>query len=273
MSIATAAPIWAPYWRFARAGFRRESRYRLAAAAGLLTNVVFGFVKAAVLMAAVEAAGGTLAGYTAGGIGAYVWLSQGMYGAIQLTGDAEIGDRVRTGDVAVDFTRPVDVQGAHLATDLGRAAFTFIPRGIPSVLIGALTTGLALPMVPLPYLLGAVSLFLGVTLSFLCRFAVNLLGFWIIETRGVRTLYMVISSFLCGLFVPVPLFPPWLAAIAAATPFPSMMQAPIDVVSGRVSALDALGVVGLQCFWVFVIAAIGRVLIVTGRRKLEVQGG
>jgi ABC-2 type transport system permease protein len=259
------------YWELARAGFRRESRYRLAAFAGLFTNVVFGFIKAAILFAAVDS--GKLTGYTTASISAYVWVSQGLLGAIQLSGLAEVGERIRTGEVAVDFIRPVDIQGAHLAADLGRATFSLIPRGIPSVLVGALTVGLAMPVSVLPYLLGALSILLGVTISFLGRFSVNLTGFWIVETRGVRTMYMVVSTFLAGLFVPVGLFPPWLAAIANSTPFPSILQGPVDVVTGRVTGLAAVAVVGRQCFWVASTCLVGRLLVRAGRRKLEIQGG
>lgn len=261
------------YWLFARTGFRRESRYLLAALAGLLTNVVFGFIKAAVLLGAATAAGGTVAGYTAGSIGAYVWLSQAMLGAITLSGSAEIGDRIRTGDIAIDLVRPVDLQLSHLATDLGRAAFSLLPRGLPSVLIGALTIGLAMPAAVLPYVLGVVSLTLGICISFLCRYALNTTGFWIVETRGLQTLYIVVSSFLAGLFVPVPLFPGALYAVAMSTPFPSIMQTPIDVLSGRVVGAEAVLAVLIQLGWVVAIGVLGRVLTAAGRRTLEVQGG
>ncbi len=256
-----------------RAGFRRQSAYRLAMVAGLCTNVVFGFIRAAILLAALDSAGGSLAGYDRGSISAYVWLSQGLLGAIQLSGAADIGDRVRTGDIAVDLTRPVDVQTWHLAEDLGRAASTLIPRGVPSVLVGALTVGLALPTTLWPYLLGALSIALGVTLSFYCRFAVNVLGFWLLDIRGLRTLYMVVSTFLAGLYVPVALFPPWLRTLAHATPFPSILQVPIDVFSGRVVGLGAVRAVALQCLWVAAACLAGRLLTNAGRRKLVVQGG
>ncbi|MGI8576637.1 MAG: ABC transporter permease [Nocardioidaceae bacterium] len=242
--------------------------------AGLCTNVVFGFIRAAILFAAVDSAGGTLAGYDRGTISAYVWLSQGLLGAVELgMAPTEIGERIRTGDIAVDFIRPVDVQLRYLAADLGRAAYTFIPRGLPSVLVGSLTVGLALPVSPWPYLLGLFSIMLGVTISFLCRYAANICGFWLVETRGIRALYTVAASFLAGLYVPVHLFPSWLAAIAAATPFPSILQSPIDVLSGRVVGVDALRVVAVQCLWVGVSCLIGRVLTSAGRHRLEVQGG
>jgi ABC-2 type transport system permease protein len=267
-------PDLSAYWQLTRAGFRKQANYRLAMLAGLTTNVVFGFIRAAILFAAVAAAGGELSGYDQDGISAYVWLSQGLLGAVELGfAPSEIGDRIKNGDIAIDFTRPVDVQATYLAADLGRAAYTFIPRGLPSVLVGALTVGLTMPGTALPYLLGVVSIVLAVTVSFLCRYAVNVLGFWLVETRGVRSLYGVTATFLAGLYVPVHIFPGWLSALAHATPFPSILQSPIDVLSGRVAGWDSVQLLVIQAFWVLVIGALGRVLTTAGRRKLEVQGG
>lgn len=261
------------YRKLVRAGFSRQANYRLAMLAGLVTNVVFGFIRAAILFAAIESAGGTLGGYTAGTISSYVWLSQGLIGAIELSGRAEIGDRVRTGDVAIDFTRPVDLQTWHLAEDLGRAAYTLIPRGLPSVMIGALTVGLVMPVTPLPYLLGIVSIVAGVAISFYGRYAVNILGFWLLDTRGARTLYMVASGFLCGLYVPVALFPSWLHTVAYCTPFPSILQTPINIVSGRTVGLDAAADLLMQAGWLVGVCVLGRWLTSAGRRKLVLNGG
>lgn len=263
----------ASYRKLFVAGFRRQTAYRLAMFAGLATNIVFGFIRSAILFAAVQSAGGELAGYSAGTISAYVWLSQGLLGAIQLNGAAEIGDRIRTGDVAIDFTRPVDVQSWHLAEDLGRAAYTVIPRGLPSVLVGALTFGLVMPTALMPYVLGLVSIVVGVAISFYGRFAVNVVGFWLMDVRGVRSLYMVSSTFLAGLFVPVGMFPDWLRTLAYLTPFPSILQSPIDVVSGHVTGAEAFATVAMQLFWLAVTCLIGRAVLNAGRQKLVVQGG
>ncbi len=262
-----------PYTTLAVAGFRRESRYRLAALAGLVTNSLFGFVKAAILGAAVTSAGGTLAGYTAGSIGAYIWISQGLLGAITLTGVAEIGERVLTGEVVVDLLRPVDLQLSHLCGDLGRSAFTVFPRLIPVMVVGAVTVGYTLPTTAAPYLFGVVSIVLGTVLSFLGRFAVSMTAFWILETRGVRTFYGVVGTFLSGLFVPVALFPGWLRTIAYATPFPSTLQAPVDILSGRITGGQTALALAAQVGWVLLIGAAGRLLLAAGTRRLEVQGG
>jgi ABC-2 type transport system permease protein len=261
------------YWRLAVAGFRKQANYRLAMLAGLFTNVVFGFIRAAILLAALGSAGGTIAGYDQGQMSAYIWLSQGLLGAITLNGMAEIGDRIRSGDVAVDLSRPIDIQTWHLADELGRAVYTFIPRGLPSVLVGALTFGLTMPTTALPYLLGAVSIMIGIAISFYCRFAINILGFWFVDTRGVRVFYMVTSSFLAGLYVPVALFPDWLHTLAYATPFPAILQIPVDVISGRETGAAAFALVAQQVGWLIVTCLVGRLLMAAGRRYLVVQGG
>lgn len=261
------------YLRLFVAGFRRQSTYRLAAFGGLVANTTFGLLKVALLFAAVRTSGGELAGYDVAMMSAYIWISQGMLGSVNLTGRTEIADRIRTGDVAVDFLRPLDVHLASVTTEVGRAVFALIPRGTPSVVIGALLVGMAVPEDPWAYPLGAVSLLLGIVVSATTVYLVGVSGFWLLETRGVAILYMVVSGFLAGLFVPIALFPDWLRLVATVTPFPSMMMYPVDVLSGRVGGSAAVGLVALQVLWLVLTVAAGQLATRAGRRRLEVQGG
>lgn len=256
-----------------RAGFRRWSAYPSAAAAGAFTNSVFGLVKASISVAAVASAGGTLAGYDAGSIATYAWLTQALIGPVQVFTDVELAERVRSGDVVIDLGRPIDLQLSWLATDLGRAAFVLVPRGLPPLLVGALTFGLVLPTTALPYVLGAVSVVLAVAVSFACRFIVNLSAFWLLDVRGVVTLYLVASNVLSGLVVPVHWFPPWLGTVARLTPFPSMLQAPVDVLTARASGQAALGMLATQAGWLAATLLTGRVAMTLASRRLVVQGG
>jgi ABC-2 type transport system permease protein len=160
-----------------------------------------------------------------------------------------------------------------VATETGMALFALLPRGLPSVLLGAATVGMALPAAAAPYLIGAVSLVLGIVISALSVYLVAVAGFWLVETRGLQILYMVASGFLCGLFVPVALFPGWLRVAAACTPFPAFMMYPIDILSGVVPAAGAAGLVLAQLGWVAGLAVTGQLLTRAGRRRLEVQGG
>lgn len=276
--VGPSGPAYIPvlvrtYLRLFVAGFRRQSTYRLAALGGLLANTTFGLLKVAILFAAVRTSGGELAGYDVATMSAYIWISQGMLGSVNLTGRTEVADRIKSGDIAVDFLRPVDVQLATVTTEVGRAVFALIPRGIPSVVIGALLVGMAVPDSPAAYLLGAVSLLLGIVVSATTVYLVGAAGFWLVETRGVAILYMVVSGFLAGIFVPIALFPDWLHALASATPFPSMMMYPVDVLSGRVDGAGAVGLVAVQLLWLGLTVAAGQLATRAGRRRLEVQGG
>jgi viologen exporter family transport system permease protein len=261
------------YWRLLAAGFRRRSAYRLAALGGLVANLTFGLLKVAILFATVRAAGGQLHGYTTASMSTYVWLSQGMLGSINMDGRIDLAERVRDGQVAVDFLRPVDLQAATLADESGAALFSLVPRGLPSVLLGAATVGIALPTSPVFYLLGAVSLVLGVVVSVATVYLIAVAGFWIVETRGLQVFYMLASGFLGGLYVPIALFPRWLLIVATATPFPSMMMYPVDVISGLGGARTAAVLVLAQLAWLAGLAAIGQWLTRAGRHRLEVQGG
>lgn len=266
-------PALAPYLRLVRAGFSQQSRYLLAAFAGLLTNATFGLLKVAILFATVRAAGGELRGYDLGAMSAYIWISQGMLGSVNLFGRTEVAERIRTGDVAVDFLRPLDVQGASVATEVGQRLFALIPRGVPSVLIGVVVVGMDVPAGPASVALGLLSMLLGIVVSCLAVYLLASAGFWLIETRGLQSLYMVSAGFFSGLFVPISLFPGWLGTVARATPFPSMLMYPVDVLSARVGGLEALGLVAQQVGWLVVVGVAGMVATRVGRHRLEVQGG
>jgi hypothetical protein len=72
------------YLELARAEFRRHSTYRLAIAAGIFTNTVFGFIKVGVLFGAISAAGGEIAGYGFRQAATYVWLGQALLAPVAM---------------------------------------------------------------------------------------------------------------------------------------------------------------------------------------------
>jgi ABC-2 type transport system permease protein len=84
---------------------------------------------------------------------------------------------------------------------------------------------------------------------------------------------MVGSNVLTGLVVPVHWFPDWMALLARATPFPSMLQAPVDILSGRATGSASLEVVATQAFWLIAMLLVGRLVTARATRKLVVQGG
>lgn len=261
------------YLELAQASFRRYSTYRLAIFAGVFTQSVFGFIRVGVLFAAIAAAGGTLAGYDDRSISTYVWLGQALLAPIALFAWSEVADRITTGEISVDLSRPVDPVLGWWAADLGRASFQLLTRGLPPLLIGALTVGLALPESWTAYPLGVISVFLGISISFFARVTMNLIASWTLDVRGFLGLYIIAIGPFSGLFVPIDLFPEPLRTIAYATPFPAMFQLPIDVLSGRVLDAEAAGVVAVQGAWFAGLFLLSRLVWWRATQRLVVQGG
>ncbi len=258
-----------PYPELVRAGFRRHSTYRQAALAGLTTNIVFGLLRAAVLIA-VLAERPVVAGYDVATAVTYVWLGQGLLSVVLLWGDSELARRIRTGDVVVDLGRPWDLQAALLATDLGRAGFAVLARLVPPVVFGALLFPFRWPTRPSTWVLFAVSALLAVVVSFGVRFLLNASAFWLLDARGVIGMWGVVGGILSGLVVPLAWFPEWARAVLVWTPFPALFQVPIDVFIEQGSAGAALAG---QAVWAVVLLLLGRVVLWRGSARLVVQGG
>lgn len=260
------------YFELAKRGYRRHSSYTTAAVAGLFTNVVFGMLRAAV-MGAVFAGTASIGGYGLAQAVTYVWLVQGLMTVMQMYGGAEIAMRVSSGDITVDLIRPVNTQLAYLATDFGRAAYHVLYRGIPPVLVGALLYELVAPGDALMWLAFTVSLVLAVAVSYFFRFLYNLAAFWLLDFRGVSLVAVILTNLLSGFIVPVSFFPHWLSVVATYTPFPSMIQTPVDIFTGHTTGTAALAAIGTQLLWAGLLLVAGQAVFATARRNLVPQGG
>lgn len=259
----------------ARRSFRRWSTYRMATAAGVVTNTVFGYLRAYILLAVVAASGGgELRGWDATTYVTYAFITQALLAGIAAFGESELAERVRTGEVAVDMYRPVDLQIWWLAAWMGRSAFTFLARGIPPMLLGAVVFDLRLPDRPVEWLTFLVAILLASLVAFALRFCVNLTAFWLLDNRGVDQLVTLVLTFFGGLLIPVVLFPPWLEAVARALPFAAMVQLPAEVFLGRHDEPgELLAVLATQVAWFAALWFAGRLMLSAATRKVVVQGG
>ena len=130
--------------------FRRYSTYRAATLAGIFTNSVFGIIYSYAYLALWDA-NPTAGGYDAQDAVTYVWLGQALLMTIALWGGGttdDLAERIRTGDVAIDLYRPVGLVGWYLASDLGRAAYHLLTRGLGPTVIGYVVFDIAPPVLP-----------------------------------------------------------------------------------------------------------------------------
>jgi len=259
------------YLRITLAGFHRYSTYRQAVLAGTATNIVFGLIKVGILSGVFLARdGASIGGYDLTTTITYIWLGQGLLGVVDLWSEDELAERIRTGDIVVDLSRPWDLQAALLCTDLGRAGYSAIARFIPQLLLGAAFFPFRWPDDPLVAPAFLLSVLLAVLVSFHIRFLLGLTTFWLLDSRGVRSFYGVASGILAGLEIPLNFYPDWAQTALSFTPFPSLLQAPINVF---VQVGNPALLLAQQLLWVVVIVLAGRLVLQRAMRKVVVQGG
>ncbi|MEH1011634.1 ABC-2 family transporter protein [Micromonospora sp. CPCC 206060] len=266
--------LWFRIFRvIAASGFRRYATYRQAAVAGALVNTVFGFLRCYVLLAVAQNAG-VAAGYDPAQLVTFVWAGQGLLAVVLLWGWTDLADRIRTGDVATDLLRPVHPVTSYLAVDLGRAGYALLTRLVPPVLVGPLFFDVYLPTRWATGPLFALSVLLAVLISFGCRFLVNTTAYWLHDVRGPMILWTLGSGVLGGLYFPLRFLPEWCyVPLWLATPFPSLLQAPLDVLVERDPVGIQVGIVGVQIAWAVLLLGACRTVQRRAERRLVIQGG
>lgn len=257
---------------YAKRGYRRYAAYPAATWAGLFTNTVFGFMRVFILLSLFDERG-EIGGYDRLAAITYAWGTQGLIATIYIWGWQDISLRIRTGDIATDLVRPVHPLRAGLAYDLGRGAYHLLFRGLPPVAVGAAVFGILVPRDPAGWIAALASVVLAVVISYGFRALYNLFSFWLLDHRGTMLIAIAAANIFSGMYIPVRFFPEPLAVIAKATPFPAMVQLPIDVFMGRLAGPELLAALVTQLAWAIVLMLAARAVFALGVRRLVVQGG
>lgn len=260
------------FWRLVRISFRQQLTYRTAMWAGLATNLFFGVLRVAVLVALYNGQD-RVNGLSVQAAVTFAGLTQAMIMFLMLFGYFELMQSVANGAVAGDLIRPVDYYLLWLGKDLGRAIVNLFMRGILFIAIFALFFRILVPQTAGQWLAFALSIALSYLLSFSWRFLVNLTAFWTPDAIGIGRILFLITQFLSGFLMPLQLLPDWFSAWCWLTPFPSIVATPVNIFLGIVQGSDLwLGLLQ-QAGWLGVLVLAGQITYRAGIRRLVVQGG
>lgn len=147
-------------------------------------------------------------------------------------------------------------------------------RFVIPMVVGAVAFTLYLPRHVATYPLLVASALVATVLSFCCRYLVNATAYWLLDARGPQQVWVVVSTVLSGLYFPLRFLPGWAAAgVWILTPFPSMLQAPLDIVVERVPPSGQLGLLAGQVAWAVLALLACRYVQASAERRLVAQGG
>lgn len=269
-----------PYLAIVGARFQMLLQYRAAALAGLTTNFFWGAIKVMVFVAFLEHATGPLP-MSFPELLVYVWLGQALLGLLPWNLDPEIAQQVRSGSVAYELLRPLDLYAFWFARTVAFRAAPTLLRLVPLLVVAAFglpLVGLEEWALPAPAsgwsLLACVSsVVMTLVLSAAITMLMHIALLWTLAGEGLNRLMLGVVPLFSGLIVPLPLFPDWLQPLLYWQPLRGIADVPLRLYSGHIPAADAPFEILLQLAWCALIVAFGIRLLDRARRRLEVQGG
>ncbi|MFN2302594.1 MAG: ABC-2 family transporter protein, partial [Anaerolineales bacterium] len=167
-----------------RTSFRRQLTYRAANLSGLATNLMFGFFRAAVLIALYNERS-VVNGLTIQGAITYAGLTQALIGYLSFFHWYELMRTVYDGQVGMDLLKPQNYFLYWLGIDTGRALGSFLIRSLPLFIIFSFFYRIVLPQSFVQWSTFLLSLAFAHLISFAWRFMVNLAAFWTPNAIGV----------------------------------------------------------------------------------------
>jgi ABC-2 type transport system permease protein len=255
-------------------------QYRGAAFAGAATQLWWGFIKVMIfeafyLMNAAAAPMGFEAAVT------YVWLGQAFLALMPWNLDRELVEQVRSGNLAYELMRPVDLYGFWFFGVLAWRSAGVTLRCMPIfVFAGALLSltplahwALAPPASPA----AALGFVAALAVAFLLSAALTTLAhvslLWTLSGEGVQRILPAFVIVFSGMVVPLPFFPAWAQPLVHALPFRALCDVPHRIYSGHIPSAEAVSELGIALAWTLALVLAGRVLLVRGTRRVVVQGG
>jgi len=268
-----------PYLAVLSARFRSMLQYRAAAIAGLWTQVFFGMVNIMVYEAFYSSTDKQQP-LTFAQVVSYVWLGQALLALLPWYADSEVRAIVRSGAVAYELCRPIDLYNLWFMRAMAWRTAPTILRAVPMVVLVMFVfplIGLGEWRLHSPTLAAGLGFAAAITCTLLLSCAIttlmNISLMWTVSADGTVVMMNALVTIFSGMVVPLPLFPNWAQPVLMALPFAGLVDLPYRVYVGNILPGSIPLIIFRQLFWTVVLVLLGRWLMARGIRRIVVQGG
>ncbi len=261
------------YGAVLEARFRTLLQYRAAAAAGFATQLFWGLIRVAIFTAFYQSGSAAHQPMSLPEVIDYIWLTQAMLMLQPWGVDPDVRNMVRTGTVAYELLRPVDLYWLWFTRTVAQRTAPMLLRAVPMLLVAGLFLGLRPPASPAAALGSLLCTATAVALSSAISTLVLLSLLWTVSGEGISRLMPAASMIFSGILLPLPLFPEWAQPVLQALPFRGLADLPFRVYIGHIPAQELIGVLLHQLLWTAALVWLGRRVLVRGLRAMVVQGG
>lgn len=253
------------------ARFRALLQYRAAAVAGITTQVFWGLIRMMIFAAFYENATSDVP-MNIDQVIAYVWLGQAFILLVPFRVDAELAEMMRTGGVAYELLRPVDLYNLWYSRAIASRVAPTMLRCIPILVIASAFGWIHWPGLP-NFTAGIACIGAAILLGSSIAMIMTITLFWTISGRGINMITAWLGFFLSGMVLPLPLFPEWMQAVLNFLPFRGLIDLPFRMLTGHLDASELPYIIGFQLGWTVALMIFGRWLLSRAVGRLVIQGG
>ena len=265
------------YLNYFKLRFITNLQYRAAAIAGILTQIFFGLVFIMVYLAFYKSNGSSSYPMQWNELVSYMWLQQSFYALIYpFDRDQELLDMIKNGNLAYELIRPQNFFLKLYVKMVAKKVVNALLRCIPVLIIAFLLPyplKLSLPLSLTSFILFIIALIISCLLVSVLIITVHMITMFLMDSRGILSIYSVISEVFSGATIPIPFFPNWLKTIAYILPFRYVCDVPFRLYSGNISSLEGINLLIQSLIWIIVIFIIGQIITRFAFKKAVIQGG
>lgn len=254
-------------WVLARSAYESRLQYTASHAVRTVASVIFGMIYISIWQGIGEQ--DALEGYGRTGMVAYMAFNQVILWTTFTSHGLGLEDRVRTGQIALDLVRPLNLFVFAAGREAGSIAYNALFTALPLYALYTLIFGLPVPSDPFVWLRTIAALAMAAYTAICISYCIGVTALWTVESRWFSLLNYSLNFVLSGFLMPIAWMPHWLQTVARVSPYPVFNDIPTRTYLGHavpealLAPLVWCALLSLAC-----IAATSAV-----RRKVEVQGG
>ena len=252
--------------------WKMELQYRGAVVGGIICQMVFGLILIALYRALYASKPQQM---PIESVATYVWIQQAFFRML-LASDSELMDKIRTGSIAYDLCRPLQLYGYYYVRIMAQKLLGSLLRAAPMLIFAILLPrgwGITAPD-SLPAFLYAVS---GLLMGLLCVCTLEniTMGFTMrtLDHRGVQAMLNLLMTTFSGNILPLTLFPDSWQRVITLLPYAQLLDSPIRMYTGEWPLSAGPRALLIQGVWTVILACLGLLLWQRNQKRLIVQGG
>lgn len=259
-------------WSAARLGAQHRFAYRLEVLVAAASAVIVVALNASVWRSVGEGRP-TVAGMDQTELTTYVVVAWLVAIAAGTQLDGILAHRFRSGEIAADLLRPLDLQAFLTARSLGRSAASLTITAIPVLLLSSLAFPIRWPDHAWAWPAAGVSALLGALIGAELAFLVGITVLRLRHIEGLTRIKAIVVAVLSGAVIPLDAMPAALLPLVDLLPFRAIAHLPTCLFLERYPLADIWWPFSQQLVWCLGLLLLCRSAWHWALQDLTVQGG